>query len=99
MTMNISKYNLRLSSAVLLLAIAFGFTTCKKYKDFKDVIMITGTETTKIVKFTVESVPSSFGVTASASGKVTQDITVNFAVDTSLVSAYNKERSANYYPA
>jgi hypothetical protein len=75
------------------------FASCKKYKDAPDVILITGTENTKIVKFTVEGVPSSFGVTASATTKVDQDITVSFDIDTSLVATYNVETSAKYYPA
>jgi hypothetical protein len=97
--MNILTYRPRSFSLTALLAVVVLFTACKKYKSFKDVILITGTETNKLVKFTVENVPSSFGVTASASGKVDEDITVNFAVDTSLVAVYNEERSANYYPA
>src|ERR1051325_7096753 len=97
--MNFSKYHPRLFSIVLLAAIAIVFATCKKYVSYKDVILITGTENTKVVKFTVESTPATFGVTASASGKVSEDITVNFAVDTSLVAVYNAERSANYYAA
>jgi hypothetical protein len=72
---------------------------CRKYKQFNDVILITGTETDNLIKFTVENVPSSINVTASATGLVSQDISVDFAVDTSLISAYNTQVSGNYFAA
>lgn len=97
--MTIMRYKPPFSFTIALCAMILCFAGCKKYKDFDDVIMITGTETNQLVKFTVEGTPSSYGVTASASGKVPEDITVNFAIDTSLVSVYNAERSANYFPA
>jgi hypothetical protein len=77
--------------------IAVVFAACDKFVDFKDVIMMTGTEIDPVVKFTVENTPSSFSVSATSTGKVAENITVNFAVDTSLVAAYNKKVSANYY--
>jgi hypothetical protein len=97
--MNTFKYTYRLFSIAMLLAAPMLFVTCKKYKDFKDVILVTGTETNKITKFTVETVPSTYAVTASSTAKVSEDITVSFAIDTSLVSVYNTEVSAKYYPA
>ena len=81
----------------LLLLTAAVFTACDKFVDFKDVILVTGTENDPLVKFTVEGVPSSFNVTATATRKVDQDITVNFGVDTGLVKAYNTKMSANFY--
>ncbi len=93
------KYNSLLLSTLMIGVIAIVFVNCKKYKEYKDVILMTGTETSKVAKFTVEGVPSSFAVSATATGKVSEDITVSFAVDTSLVAAYNTERSANYYAA
>ncbi|MDP4261731.1 MAG: DUF1735 domain-containing protein [Bacteroidota bacterium] len=97
--MNLSKYTSGISSIAVLCAIPVLFSTCKKYTEHPDVILITGTETTKIVKFTVETVPSTYAVTATATGIVAEDITVNFAIDTSLVAKYNAELAANYYPA
>jgi hypothetical protein len=84
-------------AAVCLLAA--GFAACKKSIEFNDAILITGTETNRLVRFTVENVPSSFAVTATATRKVEKDTKIEFAVDTSLVSVYNKEMTANYYPA
>jgi Domain of unknown function (DUF1735)/Concanavalin A-like lectin/glucanases superfamily len=93
------RYNPRLFSIMVLCIISIALASCKKYKDAPDVILVTGTENTKIIKFTVEGVPSSFGVTASATTKVDQDITVSFDIDTSLIAAYNVETSAKYYAA
>jgi hypothetical protein len=99
MNMNIIKYNFSFFLLAGMAVVSVTFATCKKYKEFKDVILVTGTETNNLVKFTVENVPSGFNVTASATSKVSQDITVNFAVDMSLVSAYNKQVNASYFAA
>jgi hypothetical protein len=87
---------LKYTTAIFLLIVGV-FTACQKYVDFKDAILVTGTEIDPLVKFTVEETPSSFAVSATATGKVTEDITVNFAVDTSLVTTYNKQVSGNYF--
>ncbi|WPQ66177.1 DUF1735 and LamG domain-containing protein [Chitinophaga sancti] len=63
----------------------------------KEVILVTGTESNPLVKFTVEDTPASYVVTASATGKVTKDVTVNFEIDTALVSTYNKANKTSYY--
>ncbi len=95
----INKYRPQSS---LIAAITFAsilFSTCKKYKVSNDMILITGTETSNLIKFTVENAPASINVTASATGKVNQDITVNFYVDTALITSYNKKTKGNYYAA
>src|ERR1044071_8337473 len=97
--MNTSRYSSKLIVTVVCCIVAGMFVTCKKSLDFKDVILITGTETNRIAKFTVETLPSSYAVTATATRKAEENITVNFEIDTSLVAAYNEEMSANYYPA
>jgi len=71
--------------------------TCQKYVEVDDMVFMTGTETDKLAKFTVENIPSSFSVTATSTCKVNKDITVNFAIDTNLVAVYNAEMSANFY--
>lgn len=87
----------KLTTFLALLVIVSSFLGCKKYRQADDVILITGTDTNPLVKFTVENTPSSFGVTATATRKVDQDINVTFAIDTSLVSVYNDEMAANYF--
>ncbi|MBS1662268.1 MAG: DUF1735 and LamG domain-containing protein [Bacteroidetes bacterium] len=86
----------------LLFAVALGVVfsvACRKYKQFDDVILVTGTENNNVIKFTVENTPASMNVTASATGIVTQDISVSWAVDTSLVAGYNSLVNGNYFVA
>src|SRR5690349_12270166 len=95
--MKLFTYKQRVFLLIMLAGLMAGLYACKKSTEFKDVILVTGTENNKLVKFTVENTPSSFGVSATATKKVDTDITINFAADTSLVAAYNEETSANYY--
>ena len=91
------KYNSSYSFILLLMMVMMVVSACKKTTSFEDVILITGTQENKLVKFTVEGVPSSFGVTATATDKVESDVNVSFEVDTTLVEQYNTEMSAKYY--
>jgi Domain of unknown function (DUF1735). len=68
-----------------------------KFDFDKKVILVTGTDTDPLVKFVVEDTPSSYTVTASATDKVVEDVTVNFAQDNSLVETYNAEHKTSYY--
>jgi hypothetical protein len=70
-----------------------------KFDFDKKVILVTGTDTNPLVKFVVEDTPSSYTVTASATDKVTEDVAVTFALDTTLVKTYNAENKTNYYVA
>ena len=63
----------------------------------KEVILITGTDSDPLVKFVVEDTPASYIITASATGKVAEDVTVTFAQDNSLIDAYNEEHQTSYY--
>lgn len=83
----------------MLTVSALLLTTCREYVSFRDVILITGTETDKIAKFTVETTPSSHSVTATSTTKVTEDVIINFDVDTTLVKKIRDERKATYYAA
>jgi len=63
----------------------------------KEVILVTGTDSDPLVKFVVEDTPASYTVTASATGKVSEDVTVTFAQDNSLIDAYNEQHQTSYY--
>ncbi|MCD0488700.1 DUF1735 and LamG domain-containing protein [Pedobacter sp. MC2016-14] len=91
------KYNSRLFAVALICTIATVFSACEKSLSYKDAILITGTQENKMVKFIVEGVPSSYAVTATATEKVPNDVTVSFEVDTNLVAEYSKEMAAKYY--
>ncbi len=71
--------------------------SCKKSDFGEQVILATGTEVSPIVKFTVASTPAQYLVTATATAKAPQDITVTFALDTAAVASYNKANNTTYY--
>lgn len=69
-----------------------------KFDYNKEVILVTGTDSNPFVKFVVEDTPATYTVTASATGKVTEDIVVTFAQDNSLLTAYNAKHKTSYFP-
>lgn len=97
--MNYKIINLKGAVFFTFCLIILGTTGCKKSVDFHDVVLITGTETEKLVRFNVEGAPSNYGITASVTGKVNENTAVDFAIDTSMVALYNAEVSGSYYPA
>ena len=68
-----------------------------KFDYNKKVLLITGTDKDPLTQFVVEDTPASYIVTASATDKVTEDVTVTFAQDNSLVDVYNADNKTNYY--
>jgi len=90
-----------IKSVLLAAAVVCLFTGCNSGGDNfdygREVILITGTEESPLVKFTVEDTPASYIVTASATGKVSEDVKVTFAQDNSLVDSYNEAHNTSYY--
>lgn len=95
--MNNLNNKLKICTGLIIIMLAIVSNACKKYENLDDMVYITGTETDRLAKFTVEDIPSSFSVTATVTRKLEEDVSVHFKVDTSLVSDYNAEMSANYY--
>ncbi len=60
-------------------------------------LLMTGTEKTPLQKFVVEDVPSTYPITVSSTKKVSADVDLTVAIDTSLVSKYNAENGTNFY--
>lgn len=73
------------------------FFSCKKVKFGEPVLLVTGTEVSPIVKFTVENTPSEYLVTATSTYKAEEDITIWFELDTAALNKYNSEHSTTYY--
>lgn len=90
--------NARIFLGLLFLASLY-MLGCKKADFGQQVILVTGTEVSPIVKFAVENTPSDFSVTATATQKAGEDINVTFILDTAAVAAYNKENNTTYYVA
>jgi hypothetical protein len=83
-----------------LSACLFVLSSCNDADNFdysKEVLVMTGTEDSPIVSFVVEDTPSSYPVTVSATGKVTETVNVDLKVDNSLVDKYNREHKTSYY--
>ncbi|MDP9078892.1 MAG: DUF1735 and LamG domain-containing protein [Bacteroidota bacterium] len=96
----INKKNASLCLSVMGLTVAVMlsiFTGCKKEPAYKDVVLITGADVTNVLNFTVEGAGSSTALTATATGIVSQDISVTFKTDTTLITAYNKTNGTNFY--
>lgn len=94
-----NKIELYRRLSLLLAATALIFLgSCDDTDYNKSVIIITGTGSSPIVKFEVEDTPSSYVLTASSTAKVSQDVAVTFAIDNSLLEAYNAEHKTNYQP-
>jgi hypothetical protein len=70
---------------------------CKKAEFGHPVILVTGTEVDPVVKFTVENTPATYAVTATATHKATEDISITFAFDPEAVAAYNEEHKTSYF--
>ena len=90
------KLNIIIACAIILGGIAF-VISCKKAPQYKDVVLITGAESTNVINFAVDTNYSSIALTASATTLVTQDIDVTFKIDTSLLKAYNAANQTNFY--
>lgn len=82
-----------------LLLLSFYTIGCKKADFGEPVILVTGTEVSPIVKFTVEDTPAEFAVTASSSHKTNEDIDVVFEYNPGAVDAYNALHKTTYFAA
>jgi hypothetical protein len=83
--------------AVSAILLAYSCSEGDKFDFNKNVILVTGTDSNPLVKFVVENTPSTYTVTASATEKVTSDVKVTFAIDTTLIDTYNAEHRTSYY--
>jgi hypothetical protein len=81
-----------------LVCLTAGCTKGDKFDYNKRVILVTGAEESPMAAFVVDDTTAAYTITASATAKVTENITVHFAIDTSLVSAYNRANKSSFFP-
>lgn len=62
-------------------------------------INITGAVATPLVSYTVSAAPATYTLTAKATSLVSAPTTVTFAIDLSLVDAYNRDNGRSFYAA
>lgn len=79
------------------LAMLFGCTEGDNFNYNKKGILITGTESDPLIKFSVEDTPSTYPITAKATKKVTSDVNIIFAIDTTLVAKYNQKNGTSFF--
>lgn len=79
-------------------AIAAALFSCKEADEYGDALLMTGTSSDPLVRFAIDALPSSYGVTVSSTVKVDRDMTVTMTPDLSLVDAYNQKMGTTYYP-
>lgn len=81
----------------ILSFILIGFFSCKNQNEYRDILYFNGTEETSAVIFTIDE-PSSKGISVRASGKVTENVTVNLKIDMNLLEDYNRQTGKKYKP-
>lgn len=87
-------------SAILFGMLSLSLVACKKsgIQVGQDVIAMKGTEINSLVKLAIEeTVPVSYPVSVVSTGKVTENVKVDVAIDFSLVEKYNKEHKTAFY--
>src|ERR1043165_5073261 len=89
------KMNIKTSLGLLLISLCV--LSCKKASFGDPVILVTGTEVSPIVKFSVENTPAQFSVTATSTYKASKDINVVFEFDPAAVEAYKTQHNTTYY--
>ena len=83
-----------LGAAALLMAVS----SCKKADEFRDVVYMTGTESSVVTRMTIDG-PSTMGISATCSSKIEEgEIGVAFACNPELVASYNEQYGSNYEP-
>lgn len=85
----------------ILAALALMLGSCTegdKFDPNKEVLVMAGTDSSPLLKFTVENTPATYPISVAATGKVKEDITVGIKIDNSLVEKYNAENKTSYFP-
>lgn len=79
-----------------MVALLLAVSSCKKADEYRDVVFMTGTESTVVSRMTIDG-PSTMGISATCSAKVTdQEVGVTFACSPELVESYNEKFGTNY---
>ncbi|GGH22361.1 DUF1735 domain-containing protein [Sphingobacterium alkalisoli] len=95
--MNLLQIKNNVSILALSILCLFSCTKGDRFDYDKEAILLTGTEVNPMVRFVVENTPSTYTVTASATGKVAEDISIDFVYDETKLEEYNKNNNTNFY--
>ncbi len=84
---------------LLLCIVATLLASCKDgdFDPDKKVLLLTGTETSPVVKFTMDDAPATYYVTTSATNKVDEDVIVTYEIDYEALAKYNEKNKTSYF--
>lgn len=97
MIIAMTKY-LKLGIIAALALLLGSCTEADKFDPTREVLVMTGTEASPIVKFAVENTPAIYPVSVAATGKVKENHKISLKIDNSLVEKYNSENKTSYFP-
>ena len=97
MIIAMTKY-LKLGIIAVLALLLGSCTEADKFDPTREVLVMTGTEASPIVKFAVENTPAIYPVSVAATGKVMENHKISLKIDNSLVEKYNSENKTSYFP-
>lgn len=80
----------------LFVLITLCFINCKKDHTNKNVIYLSAAETSVTTSLTADSTGAELAITAKAAQQVTQPVTANIVIDTSLIANYNQLTGKHY---
>ncbi len=80
------------TGTVALLALLAGCTEADKFNPDREIVLFSGTDSTPLIK--VDS--GEYGLTVSATGKATEDVTVYVEYDKSALESYNAAHKTTY---
>lgn len=86
---------MKLLNYILLAVFVLVFAGCKDADPFTDVVYFTGTESSPVVRYSVEE-PTNIGLSVTASCKVEAPVHVKFTPASNLVDAYNQKEGTKY---
>lgn len=83
----------------MLCIIATLLASCKDgdFDPDQKVLLLTGTETSPVVKFTMDDAPATYYVTTSATNKVDKDVIVTYEIDYEALAKYNEKNKTSYF--
>jgi len=93
-----SRGHILLWLACLVAALAACDSEGDKFDYNKVGLLISGTEQVPVQRFTVDELPAACAVTVKATRRCPETVTVQLAIDTSLVRDYNAAHGTAYYP-
>lgn len=86
------KNYIKAGAVALAMAAAFGCTEGDKFEPGREIVVFTGTDYSPLIRTNAESYP----LTVSATGIVSEDVTVTFKYDQTALDEYNASHKTSY---